>query len=335
MLLPANSRWSGFASRPCPWIWVTTGSPPRETGQNLALVKVGGILTSKAKKNKHDAIRRDRAGLREEILPALGGCWAGIWEGAGGETPRAPCGFWRCRRRAGMQRVPWGLALPRGSAWIISCSKSGRHRSAAAWRVLIQGIRDKRWSCCWVCISQDGIPRFTLPGNCGWLAGGPRCWWIAQPERDEPRAGEGISGSRTQPRCCYLVAPPPLSSPLHPACLQCLLAGIKHDSQDPGPRKQRMIKQGIKEHFYCSLGLHGDRLGLCVSSGSCWSTACSCSTNVKLLPCSAAQNCSKHAWEFSRGPAELTVCAKSLESLCSLSWGDSGWLWQSFEVFPP
>lgn len=29
-----------------------------------------------------------------------------------------------------------------------------------------------------------------------------------------------------------------------------------------------MIKQGIKEHFYCSLGFHWGRLGLCVGSGS-------------------------------------------------------------------
>jgi len=44
------------------------GSPPCETGPNVALSKVGGILLSKAKKNKYDAIERD-AGLREGELP--------------------------------------------------------------------------------------------------------------------------------------------------------------------------------------------------------------------------------------------------------------------------
>lgn len=72
----------------------------------------------------------------------------------------------------------------------------------------MKGIWDKWWSCCWMCISQDGIPPFTLPGNRNWFTREPvERWWIKQPEWDEPQAEEWISCSQTQPRCCYLVAP--------------------------------------------------------------------------------------------------------------------------------
>lgn len=105
----------------------------------------------------------------------------------------------------------WGLALPQGFAWIVSCTKSRRrnpgHLGSSLARVnegdlgqVVKLLLDVHLP------GRD--PSLYLPGNRNWFTREPvERWWIKQPEWDEPQAEEWISCSQTQPRCCYLVAP--------------------------------------------------------------------------------------------------------------------------------
>lgn len=116
-------------------------------GKNLALSKVGGILISKAKKNKYDAIKRgSEQGCRRAIFPAaLGLCNSGaapkeeLGEAPGGRHLRDPgtLGF------GGEGCVVWMLQTfpPVSVAFLLSCLQQPRRNFPACFK-----WRSERWA---------------------------------------------------------------------------------------------------------------------------------------------------------------------------------------------
>lgn len=123
------------------------GSPPCETGRNLALGKVGGILISKAKKNKYDAIKRDsEQGCGRETVPvALGLCNPGVTleeelgRAAGGRHLRRP-GALGFGGEGCIVRMPQTF-LPVSVAFLLSCLQQPRRNFPVRFK-----WRRERWS---------------------------------------------------------------------------------------------------------------------------------------------------------------------------------------------